>query len=70
MNGIATVILSWDDKRLIPANPPRATVNGRRGAPVGEPGDESRQRHVLRKTLTLLEQPAPLAIRVLDGRYD
>lgn len=70
MNGIPTVILSWDDKRLKLANPPRATVHGRRGAPVGEPGDASGQRAALRETLALLEQPAPLGIRILDDRYD
>ena len=39
INGIATVVISWDDKRLILCNPPRSTVHGERGAPLGKPGD-------------------------------
>jgi hypothetical protein len=69
MNGIATSILSWDDKRLMLCNPPRSIVYGDRGMPLGSPGDAAGQRQILEKALALLEKPAPLDIIVADDRY-
>jgi hypothetical protein len=68
MNGIATVVISWEAKRLLLCNPPRSTVHGERGAPLGKPHDSAGQRSVLEQSLALLRQEAPLKMRILDAR--
>lgn len=68
LNGIATVVLSWDEKRLMLCNPPRAAVHGEWGSPLGKPGDNAAQRLVLEQTLALLTKPAPHPFVMLDGR--
>jgi hypothetical protein len=68
MNGIATVVISWEAKRLKLCNPPRSTVHGERGAPLGKPHDAAGQRAVLEQSLALLGQAAPLKMKILDGR--
>lgn len=67
MNGIATVLTSWNPKRTLPTNPPRATYTKLgRGATLGKPHDIAQQRRVLSATLALLARPAPLAPVMLD----
>lgn len=67
MNGIATTQTSWRAGVTRLAGPPRATFTRlARGSTLGKPGDASQQRRVLKATLALLEQDAPLDPVLLD----
>lgn len=65
--GIATTITSWNAGRTRVTAPPRATFTKlNRGATIGAPHDTEQQLRILRATLGLLEQDAPLAPVRLD----
>lgn len=67
LNGIATTLTSWSagiTRRLLP---PRATFTRLgRGATLGLPQDTAQQLRVLKATLGLLAQDAPLEPVMLD----
>lgn len=66
-NGIATTMTSWNSGIARRANPPRTTLTQlARGATLGNPNDTAQQLRVLRATLDLLSQPAPLEPVKLD----
>jgi hypothetical protein len=61
LNGIASVMTSWNPGKTRSVAPPRATItNLPRGATLGQPGDPAQQRRVLEATLALLSQDTPL----------
>jgi len=71
LNGIATTLTTWHPGRTRPTMPPRATFTRlARGATLGQPGDGAQQRRVLRATLDLLSQAAPLDPVQLDEVYE
>ena len=62
MNGIASTLTTWNAGRTRVTMPPRATFTRlNRGASLGEPSDAAQQLRVLRATLDLLAQDAPIA---------
>ncbi len=68
MEGIATTLASWNPVIRMAA-PPRATLTRlNRGATLGEPNDAAQQQRVLRATLELLAQDAPIEIVKLDEK--
>jgi hypothetical protein len=61
MEGIATTLTTWNPGRARPTAPPRAVFTKlNRGATLGEPHDHAQQRRILKATLDLLAQDAPL----------
>lgn len=65
--GVASVVTSWLGSVTRLTKPPRATFTRlQRGSTLGHPGDAAQQIRVLRATLALLEQDAPLAPITLD----
>ena len=65
--GIASVVTSWLGSVTRLTKPPRASFSRlQRGATLGNPGDAAQQIRVLRATLALLEQDAPLEPITLD----
>ena len=65
--GVATTITSWNAGRTRITMPPRATFTKlKRGGTVGNPGDIEQQKRVLKATLELLEQDAPIPYVRLD----
>ncbi len=59
--GIATTLTSWNAGRTRVTAPPRATFTKlNRGSTIGAPHDTEQQLRILRATLALLEQDAPL----------
>lgn len=71
MNGTATTLTSWNAGKVRPTAPPRATFTRlSRGATLGKPHDAAQQRRVLKATLALLAQDAPLDIVRLDEAAD
>ena len=67
MNGIPSTLTSWNAGRTRITMPPRATFTRlKRGASLGKPGDAAQQRHVLKATLDLLAQDAPIEPVYLD----
>ena len=67
MDGIATTLTSWNAGRTRITAPPRATYTKlNRGATIGKPHDIEQQMRILRATLALLEQDAPLEGVKLD----
>ncbi len=70
MAGIATTLTSWNAGRTRVTMPPRATfTNLERGATLGKPGDSAQQMRVLRATLALLAEDAPLEPIKLDETW-
>ena len=68
MEGIATTLSSWSPVIRLAA-PPRVTLTRlNRGATLGEPNDAAQQQRVLRATLDLLAQDAPIEIVKLDEK--
>ncbi|MEK6220846.1 MAG: hypothetical protein N2D54_01190, partial [Chloroflexota bacterium] len=67
LNGIATTLISWNEKHALITAPPRLTATKlKEGYPLSKPHDTAQQRRVLEATLELLEQDAPLAVTRLD----
>ncbi len=67
MNGIATTLTSWNAGVARLTMPPRATFTKlKRGGTLGNPGDAAQQMRVLRATLDLLAQTAPIQPITLD----
>ena len=61
VEGIATVVTTWNAGRARVTAPPRATFTRlARGATLGKPNDHAQQRRVLEATLALLAEEAPL----------
>jgi hypothetical protein len=61
MEGIATTLTTWNPGRARSTSPPRAVFTKlNRGATLGEPHDHAQQRRILKATLDLLAQDAPL----------
>jgi len=61
INGIASVLTSWNNGLAGITAPPRYTVtNFKRGCTLGTPGDSEQQLRVLKATLALLEKDGPL----------
>jgi hypothetical protein len=61
LEGIATTLTSWNAGVTRLTLPPRATFTRlARGSTIGGAGDTAQQLRVLKTTLELLEQPAPL----------
>jgi hypothetical protein len=61
VEGIATVVTTWNAGRTRVTAPPRATFTRlARGATLGKPHDHAQQRRVLEATLALLAEDAPL----------
>ena len=59
--GIATTLTSWNAGRTRVLKPPRATFTKfNRGSTMGAPGDVAQQKRVLKATLDLLAQDAPV----------
>lgn len=71
MNGIATTLTTWNAGRARPTAPPRATFTKlKRGATLGQPHDLAQQRRILKATLALLAQDAPVDIVRLDEKTE
>lgn len=71
VEGIATVVTSWNTGRTRVTAPPRATFTRlARGATLGKPHDKAQQRRVLEATLELLAEDAPLKPVNLAERYE
>ena len=67
MESIATTLTSWNPGLARLVAPPRGTLTAlKRGATLGEPGDTAQQRRVLRATLALLSEDAPLPLVKLE----
>ena len=67
MEGIATTMTSWHSGRMRAVKPPRVTVTKlKRGATLGRPRDSAQQLRVLKATLDLLAQDAPVDLVFLD----
>ncbi|MFU8826631.1 MAG: hypothetical protein ACNA70_03985 [Brevefilum sp.] len=67
--GVATTLTAWAFRITQQTLPPRATYTRlARGATLGQPGDQAQQQRVLRATLSLLAQDAPLDPVILDER--
>lgn len=65
--GIATTITTWNAGRTRVTAPPRATFTKlNRGSTIGAPHDTEQQLRILRATLDLLSQDAPLEPVKLD----
>ncbi len=61
MNGIATVVVSWNAGLIRLVSPPRVVITQlARGMVFGQAGDVAQQRRVLNEALDLLERDAPL----------
>jgi len=61
MQGIASTLTTWNPGRARVTMPPRAVFTRvNRGASLGEPFDSDMQKRILRATLDLLGQDAPL----------
>ena len=59
--GIATTLTSWNGGRTRVTKPPRATFTKlKRGSSMGAPGDAEQQKRILKATLDLLAQDAPI----------
>jgi len=69
--GIATTLTSWNAGRTRVTAPPRATFTKlNRGSTIGAPHNTEQQLRILRATLALLEQDAPLDPIRLDEEMD
>lgn len=69
--GIATTITTWNVGRTRVTAPPRATFTKlNRGSTIGAPHDVEQQRRILKATLELLSQDAPLDPVRLDETMD
>jgi hypothetical protein len=68
LNDIATSLTSWSGliRRTAPSRATTTRLN--RGSTLGVPGDAAQQRRVLKATLSLLEQDAPVKMVRLDER--
>jgi len=67
MEGIASTLTSWNAGITRLTGPPRATFTKLpRGSTLGQPHDKGQQRRVVRKTLGLLREEAPLEPIRLD----
>jgi hypothetical protein len=61
MQGIASTLTTWNPGRARVTMPPRAIFTKvNRGASLGEPFDSEQQKRILRATLDLLAQDAPI----------
>lgn len=61
IEGIASVVTSWNAGRTRITAPPRATFSRlKRGATLGEPHKVAQQRRILEATLALLAEDTPL----------
>jgi hypothetical protein len=61
MNGIASTLTTWNAGRARVTMPPRAIFTKlNKGASLGEPGDAAQQLRILKATLDLLAQDAPI----------
>lgn len=59
--GLATTLTSWNAGRTRVTKPPRATFTKlNRGSTMGAPGDVAQHKRVLKATLDLLAQDAPI----------
>ena len=69
MDGVATTLTTWNAGRARPTTPPRATFTQlARGATLGRPHASAQQQRVLKATLDLLAQDAPVdIIRLNEG---
>jgi len=69
--GIATTLTTWNAGRTRVTAPPRATFTKlNRGSTIGAPHDTDQQLRILRATLDLLEQDAPIDPVKLDETMD
>lgn len=69
LNGIATTLTSWSAGITRRVMPPRATYTRlARGSTLGQPHNVEQQKRVLKSTLALLAQNAPLEPVMLDER--
>jgi len=69
--GIATTLTSWNAGRTRVTAPPRATFTDlNRGSTIGAPHNTEQQLRILRATLDLLAQDAPLKPVKLDETMD
>jgi len=69
MEGIASATASWNGGYVRASLPPRGViVRTDRGQTLGEPNNPEQQRRILKTTLDLLAQDAPVDIVVLDER--
>jgi hypothetical protein len=67
MEGIASTLTSWNAGITRLTGPPRATFTTLpRGSTLGHPHDKNQQRRVLKKTLGLLQEDAPIEPIRLD----
>ena len=67
MNGIASVLTTWNPGRARYTKPPRAAFTKlERGASLGQPHNVEQQKRILRATLDLLAQDAPIDPIYLD----
>ena len=67
--GIATTLTTWSSAFTRKILPPRATYTRLKpGATMGQPGDQDQQMRVLKATLALLADDAPLDPVMLDER--
>jgi hypothetical protein len=70
MAGVATTLSSWNPGLTRLVNPPRATLTDLpRGSTLGTSGDSAQQLRILRATLGLLAQPAPLPLVKLEESW-
>ena len=65
--GVPATLTSWSPGRTRATAPPRATFTRLvAGRTLGQPEDVAQQRRILKATLALLEQEAPLEPVMLD----
>jgi hypothetical protein len=69
LNGIATTLTSWKAGIIRFVKPPRAALtNLERGSTLGQPNNGDQQKRVLKATLELLGEDAPLDPVVLNEK--
>ncbi|MDH5508250.1 MAG: glycine/sarcosine/betaine reductase selenoprotein B family protein [Anaerolineae bacterium] len=70
INGLATVLTSWDLELTQVTAPPRYTITSLpSGSPLGAPHDSAQQRRVLEATLALLEKDSPTGHILSEERF-
>lgn len=68
--GIATALTSWSPGITRPTRPPRVTFTRLgKGSTLGNPHDGEQQRRVLKATLDLFQQDAPVNPVRLDEKH-
>jgi hypothetical protein len=69
MDGITSTLTSWNAGVTRLTGPPRATFTRLpRGSTLGLPGHKDQQMRILKRTLALLNENAPLEPVTLDER--